>query len=169
MRNIKNVERKKREQITIFTDGSCYSKHPEKLGGIGAYIQWNGKEFSISKGYKKTTISRMELRAILYALKSVAKDTVCTVTLYSDSQYAVNIIKNKGFDWKNNDLKDCENIDLLNRVFQVIEERKKMRLKLIWIPGHRERIDDPIVRGNRIADMLADYKSHKTYHRDIIK
>lgn len=155
-----------REQIIVFTDGSCYAKHPEKLGGCGAYIQWGDNEFEISQGYKFTTISRMELIAIYEAIKSIRRDIRCTVTLYSDSQYAVDIIKNKGFEWKQGRLCNFENLDVLDSIFKEIEIRKKMRLKLHWIPGHRKRLDDPIVVGNFIADYLADYKNHKSYTDD---
>lgn len=158
-----------REQITIFSDGSCYSRHPEKLGGLGVYIQWRDKEYWIAKGYKHTTISRMELRAILYAIKSIRIDIPCTVTLYSDSQYSVDTIKERGFEWRQGNLTDLENLDLINRIFNEIEIRKKLRLKLYWIPSHRTRYDDPIVRGNFIADFLADYKKHKIHFEDIKK
>lgn len=155
-----------RQQVIIYTDGSCYAKHPEKLGGFGTYIQWKDKEYSIRKGYSHTTISRMELRAILYALKAIKYNVPCTACLYSDSQYAVNLIKEKGFEWKSGELENYENFDLLDEIFKEIDQHKKLRLKLIWIPGHRKRIDDPIVRGNFIADFLADYKKHDTHIND---
>lgn len=158
-----------RQQITIYCDGSCYAKHPEKLGGFGVYIQWKDREYSIRKGYSNTTISRMELRAILYALKAIKYDIPCTVLLYSDSQYAVEMIKKNGFDWSQGKIRDFENFDLLDEIFKEIEQHKKLRLKLIWIPGHRKRIDDPIVRGNFIADFLADYKKHDTYIDDSLR
>lgn len=155
-----------REQIVIFTDGSCYAKHPEKLGGYGVYIQWNGREYGLSSGYKNTTISRMELLAIYSAIKTIKTDIRCTVTLYSDSQYAINMIKEKGFDWKQGRLHNFENFDILDLIFKEIETHKKMRLKLQWVPGHRARLEDPIVAGNFVADHLANYKNHKTYIDD---
>lgn len=158
-----------RQQITIYCDGSCYAKHPEKLGGFGVYIQWKDREYSIRKGYSNTTISRMELRAILYALKAIKYDIPCTALLYSDSQYAVEMIKKNGFDWSQGKIRDFENFDLLDEIFKEIDRHKKLRLKLIWIPGHRKRIDDPIVRGNFIADFLADYKKHDTYIDDSLR
>lgn len=155
-----------REELTIFTDGSCYGRHPEKLGGFGTYIQWKDKEYYVRYGYKDTTISRMELRAILYALRAIKKDIRCTATLYSDSKYSVDMIKQKGFEWKQGKINDYENFDLLNEIFREIESHKKLRLKLVWIPGHRKRYDDPIVQGNFIADQLADYKSHSIHLKD---
>lgn len=155
-----------RQKVTIFCDGSCYARHPEKLGGFGVYLQSDSGESWISKGYSGTTISRMELRAILYAIKAIEINTRTTVTIYSDSQYAVNTIKNKGFDWERGLLVGCDNYDIIDRIFQEIKIHKKTRIKLIWIPGHRKRFDDPIVQGNFIADYLADYKNHETYTKD---
>lgn len=59
----------KREQVTIFCDGSCYWKL--RKGGSGVYIQWNDNEYFIQQGYENTTISRCELRAILLALNAL--------------------------------------------------------------------------------------------------
>lgn len=160
---------KKREQITIFCDGSCWAGHPEKKGGFGTYIQTEKKDYWISRGYTQTTISRMELRAILYALKAIKIDIRTTATIYSDSQYCVDTINKKGFDWKRGDLKGVDNYDLIDRIFKEVESHKKTRIKIIWIPGHRKRYDDPIVAGNFIADYLADYKNHETYFHDILK
>ena len=77
-----------RRNIIIFTDGSCYWKI--RKGGIGVYIQCDGKEYFISKGYSNTTISRCELRAFLSALEAVNKSEPSNVTIWSDSEYVVN-------------------------------------------------------------------------------
>lgn len=73
-----------RKEITIFTDGSCYWKI--KKGGIGVYMICDGEETFISKGYKKTTIGRCEMRALLTAIQSLRKDIPISATVYSDSQ-----------------------------------------------------------------------------------
>lgn len=159
----------KKKEITIFTDGSCYAKDPEKRGGFGVYIQWEDKEFTIQKGYKNTTISRMELRAILYALRAVKVDQVVTVYLYSDSEYSVKMIQEKIFDWKNNLLEfQFENFDLLDAIFKEIQKHRLMRLKLKWIPGHQKDYENPLTQGNFIADQLASYKQFKEYEIDLV-
>lgn len=159
-----------KEEIIIFTDGSCYAKDPCKRGGFGVYIQYKGKEYSYRKGYTHTTISRMELRAIHKALTLIKTDKPVSVFIYSDSQYAVNMIQSKIFEWQNNLLENhFENSDLLNLIFTEVKNHPLMRLKLRWIRGHGKDYEDPITRGNFIADYLADYKTQKDYERDAPK
>lgn len=159
-----------KEEITIFTDGSCYAKDPQKRGGFGVYVQYKGKEFSYRKGYCYTTISRMELMAIYKALTLVKTDRPVSVYIYSDSQYAVGIIQSKTFEWKNKLLKHhFENFDLLDLIFKEIENHPLMRLKLKWIRGHDKDYEDPIIQGNFIADYLANYKTQKDYERDLLE
>lgn len=159
---------KKKKSIIIFTDGSCNVKDFQKRGGLGVYIKMGEKEIALRKGYSNTTISRMELRAILFALKSIKKDISTNVYLYSDSEYAVNMIRNNSFDWENKLIKQnyC-NRDLLDLIFKEIKDHKLMRLKLIWVRGHQKNYEDEIVQGNFIADKLADYKTQEQWERDI--
>ena len=155
----------KREQLTIFTDGICYAADPEKRGGFGVYIQWRNKEYSISQGYTDTTISRMELRGILFALRSIKTDIPTTVTIYSDSRYVVDLIRKKGFLWRTKELV-CDNFDLVNNIFMELDRHKKLRVKLWWIPGHGKDFNDPLVYGNFIADFLAKYDQQESYIKD---
>lgn len=155
-----------REQLIIFTDGSCYSKHPQKLGGCGVYIQWKDKEFGLAKGFKNTTIDRMEIRAILMALKSIKKDMSCTATFYIDRQNVANTFKKKFIDWQTGNFHDIINYDLWDQVFKEVNTHKKLRIKVNWIPSHQKDIENSIVLGNLIADHLADYKEHEFYEND---
>ena len=66
----------------MFTDGSACIK-PPKLGGCGVYIIHGEKEYFISKGYVNTKTGRMEIYALLYALRSVNKDMEVKVTIYA--------------------------------------------------------------------------------------
>lgn len=73
-------------QITIYTDGAC-SGNPG-AGGWAAILMCNGASKQISGGENNTTNNRMELRAVIEALKIIKKPS--NVTLYSDSAYVVN-------------------------------------------------------------------------------
>lgn len=156
-----------RQKITIFCDGSCYWKHPKKLGGFGVYIQWNDKEYFIHKGYEDTTISRMEQRAVLYALKAIKKDIKTKVVIYSDSQYVTESLNKNIKTWIGEGRLDyVENNDLWKAILKEIEDHKKMRLRLIWRRGHQKDLTDPLNFGNAVADKLADYKKHESYKLD---
>ena len=155
------------EEITMFTDGSACIK-PPKLGGCGVYIIHGEKEYFISKGYVNTKTGRMEIYALLYALRSVNKDMEVKVTIYSDSQYVVNsLTKQWVLKWQRNNWEGAKNVDLWEQVLEEIREHPKMKLRLRWIKGHQTNFEDELVVGNNIVDMLADYKNHDNYIKDL--
>ena len=146
-----------RKEITIFTDGSCEWK--SRLGGCGVYIQEEGKEYFISKGYSDTTISRCELRAILHAVQSMKKDMPLKVTIWSDSQYAVSCMTDP-------ELRPVANKDIIEKIRQELNARKRMRVRFMKVRGHEKDVNNPIIYGNHVADMLADYKNFDNYELD---
>ena len=87
------------KQVEIFTDGAC--KGNPGPGGWGAILRYKGVEKEISGGERNTTNNRMELTAVISALRLLKES--CTVTLYTDSQYVCNAI-NQGWakKWKAN-------------------------------------------------------------------
>ena len=57
------------KHITIYTDGAC-SGNPGP-GGWGAILEWNGTEKELSGGEAQTTNNRMELTAVISALRAL--------------------------------------------------------------------------------------------------
>ena len=87
------------KQVTIYTDGAC-SGNPG-AGGWGAILMFNGREKEISGGERETTNNRMELMAVIAALKRLKEP--CEVRLYSDSQYVVGAFANRWVEsWQRN-------------------------------------------------------------------
>ena len=78
------------KEIEIYTDGAC-SGNPGP-GGFCAILNYNGIEKIISGGEVRTTNNRMELMAVIVALKALKEK--CNVKLYSDSAYVCNAINN---------------------------------------------------------------------------
>ena len=123
------------KKIEIFTDGAC--KGNPGPGGWGAILRYNGIEKELSGGEKQTTNNRMELSAVLFALKALKEP--CIITLTSDSKYVLDSItkgwvyswKKKG--WKKSDGKPALNVDLWE---QILEEVKKHEIEYVWIKGH---------------------------------
>lgn len=103
-----------KKEVTIYTDGAC-SGNPGN-GGWGAILIYNGKKKEISNGEKDTTNNRMELTAVIEALKLLKEP--CKVNLYSDSAYVVNAFLNdwisswRNNGWRGSDKKQVKNIDL---------------------------------------------------------
>lgn len=153
-----------RKEVTIFCDGSCYYK--TEKGGVGVYIQWEDKEYFIQKGYSDTTISRCELRALLFSLRALRKDIPISATIYSDSQYVVNGITKNIREWIDRDWKDVSNVELWKDILKELDDHLRLRIRLRWHRGHDKNIEDPIVFGNAVADILADYKNFIEYEQD---
>ena len=73
-----------------YTDGAYSSARDQ--GGIGIVILKDGKPIlEHSKMYKHTTNNRMELGAIIIALRAIIKP-IDSFTIYSDSMYCIGCI-----------------------------------------------------------------------------
>lgn len=130
------------EFVVAYTDGSCYYK--DRRGGFGVLLQYKKEKKKISIGcIEDTTVSVMELSAILDTLRIVQKDS--KLVIYSDSNYAVCAINEWAEGWI---LEERINGGIF---IQILNELKKFdRSPIIrWIPGHFN------IPGNEIADQLA--------------
>ena len=135
------------DRMVIYTDGSAY--HKDRVGGIGIYITYKGEEWCLSRGYKNTTNNRMELRAVIESMKLI-EDKSIPVTIYSDSEYVINIFNSWLFNWESEGFVDKKNVDLLKQA--CIEYRKFLdidNIEFVWCKGHSG------IEGNELADMLA--------------
>lgn len=136
----------KKKTVIIYTDGSAHYK--DKLGGIGVYIKFGSAEKIISKGYSNTTNNRMEMRAIIEAMKAITlKDY--EVHIYSDSELCINTFTTWIFRWEKEGFSGRKNVDLLKLGLEEYRKFPKGNLVFHWVKGHNG------VQGNEIADMLA--------------
>lgn len=123
------------KNINIYTDGAC-SGNPGK-GGWGAVLVYGENEKELSGGNPDTTNNRMELTAVIEALKALK--TPCNVALTTDSKYVCDAI-NKGWvyswqknNWRKADKKPALNVDLWQELLPLLEKHK---VKFIWVKGH---------------------------------
>ena len=72
--------------IIIYTDGAARGNPGP--GGYGAILMTGKHKKELSQGYRRTTNNRMEIMAVIAALKALKKDGL-HITVYSDSQYVV--------------------------------------------------------------------------------
>ncbi len=132
-------------RIEIFTDGAC-SGNPGK-GGWGAILRHKETEKELSGAEKETTNNRMELTAVIEALKALK--TTCVITLYTDSRYVMDGINQWLPNWKKNNWKttnkksEVKNIDLWQQLDELVQQHE---IKWIWVKGHaghpeNERVD----------------------------
>lgn len=134
--------------VTIFTDGAC-SGNPGP-GGFGAVIIYGEMRREISDGFKLTTNNRMEILAVIEALKILRQP--CNVNLYSDSKYVVDAIK-KGWlqkwqknNWLRNKSQPVSNIDLWQNLLPLLQFHN---VNFIWVKGHNDNQE------NERCDYLA--------------
>lgn len=135
-------------RVEIFTDGAC-SGNPG-IGGWGALLRYKDIEKELSGGEENTTNNRMELTAVLEALKALK--TTCNITLYTDSKYVMCGITEWLENWKKNGWKTSnkknavKNIDLWQQLDEII---KHHQIRWVWVKGHNGHIE------NERVDTLA--------------
>ncbi len=141
------------KKVEIFTDGAC--KGNPGPGGWGAILRYGKAEKEISGGESSTTNNRMEISAVLEALKCLKES--CDVTLYSDSQYVCNAI-NKGWakkwranNWMRNKTDPALNADLWEELLNLCEKHK---MTIIWVKGHAGHPENE--RCDRLAVAAAE-------------
>lgn len=140
------------KQITIYTDGAC-SGNPGD-GGYGAILMYGDYVKEISGGEKNTTNNRMEMKAVIEALKMLKEP--CEVEVYSDSAYVVNAFNENWIEnwrarsWRKSDGKAVLNVELWQALIKLTN---KHSVKFIKVKGHSDN------EFNNRCDELADRKS----------
>ncbi|MEC7490313.1 MAG: ribonuclease HI [Pseudomonadota bacterium] len=133
--------------VEIYTDGAC-SGNPGP-GGWGAILRWGENEKELKGGEQETTNNRMELMAAIQALEALKRPT--KAELYTDSTYVQKGITEwihswKKSGWKNSAKKPVKNVDLWQRLDNVVSLHD---VTWHWIKGHAGHVE------NERADELA--------------
>lgn len=132
------------EPIIVFTDGAC-SGNPGP-GGWAWAVAPSGTP-SGSGGESRTTNQRMEVRAVLEALRALPHDHAVVVT--SDSTYVVNCFRDRWWDgwmkrgWKNAAKQPVANRDLWEPLITLVLDRGNVSFR--WVKGHS---------GNAMNDLV---------------
>ncbi len=140
------------KRVDIFTDGAC--KGNPGPGGWGAILRYQNIEKEISGGEKETTNNRMEMLAMISALRQLKEP--CFVVATSDSKYLLDGLQ-KGWaagwkerGWKKKDGKPALNSDLWDLLLELTSHHK---MEYHWIRGHAGHPE------NERADKLAVAKA----------
>ncbi|MEZ5742682.1 MAG: ribonuclease HI [Sphingomonadaceae bacterium] len=132
------------KKIDVFTDGAC--KGNPGPGGWGALLRMGGHEKELHGSDPETTNNRMEMTAVIRALKALTEP--CEIELYTDSRYVIDGMtkwiegwKRKG--WVNASKKPVKNVDLWHDLIEVTQTH---RINWHWVKGHNghpenERVD----------------------------
>ncbi|MFL2636791.1 MAG: ribonuclease HI [Flavobacteriaceae bacterium] len=119
--------------VIIYTDGS--SRGNPGPGGYGIIMEDCNSGFvkEYSKGFRHTTNNRMELLAVIDALKMLKKNNL-KILIYTDSKYVVDSVEKKWvFKWKTTNFKNKKNVDLWLDFLKLFD---KNTIKFNWIKGH---------------------------------
>lgn len=149
-------------QLLLYTDGSCSTK--TKQGGwawilkkqYGNYLE---KITHNSGGTNDTTISRMEMTAILDGLMYIVENNMEmeNILVVSDSQFIVNSLNMGWLDrWKREGLETRNNGDLWGLFVETLPLIPSLRF--LHTRGHGKGMEYHKI-GNNEADKLASYKN----------
>lgn len=137
------------QQLIIYTDGAARGNPGP--GGYGAILKWGNTVKEISQGFRRTTNNRMELLAVIMALKQLKKEGV-DIIIYTDSSYVVDSVEKRWvFGWVKTNFKDKKNADLWK---QFLIEYKKHKIKFQWVRGHATNAGN--IRCDELATAAAD-------------
>lgn len=147
-------------KLIIYTDGACSgNQSKENIGGWGAVLLYNENVKEIFGGEKNTTNNRMELTAVIEALKMI-KNRKLPTEVYTDSAYICNCILQKWYinweknGWKNAKKQDVENQDLWKELLLLYRSFEK--ITFLKVKGHsgielNEKADELANRGIDLA------------------
>lgn len=136
------------QDVTIYSDGAC--KGNPGPGGWGAVLVSGDHEKEMFGGEAGTTNNRMELTAVIEALRALKRP--CRIAVYTDSQYVQKGIKEwlpgwKARGWKTADRKPVKNADLWQTLDDLTQPHQ---IDWHWVRGHNGH------PGNERADALAN-------------
>jgi len=138
------------KQIIIYTDGAARGNPGP--GGYGVVLIWGNNKKELSAGYRLTTNNRMELMAVISAIKALTKENI-SLTIFTDSQYVLNTVEKGWLDnWIRTEFKGGKkNKDLWVEYYHLA---KKYNIRFVWVKGHADNIYNN--RCDELATAAAD-------------
>jgi len=132
-------------RVEIYTDGACLGNPGP--GGWGVILRWKDAEKELSGGEAETTNNRMELTAVIEALKALK--VACVISLYTDSKYVMDGVTKWLPNWKQNNWRTAnkktavKNVDLWQQLDSLLSQHE---ILWNWVKGHNghpenERVD----------------------------
>ncbi len=138
------------KKLIIYTDGAARGNPGP--GGYGVVMLWGKNRKELSAGYRLTTNNRMEIMAVIAALKALKKKDI-PITIYTDSEYVMNTIEKKWLNkWIETNFKGGKkNKDLWMLYYDLA---KDLQIKLKWVKGHADNAFNN--RCDELATAAAD-------------
>lgn len=145
-------------QVHIYTDGAARGNPGP--GGYGIVMEWVGRPYrkEFSDGFKLTTNNRMELLAVIVALKKL-KNPGTAAVVFTDSKYVADAVtKGWVFGWEKKGFVNRKNSDLW---IEFLKQYRKHKVDFQWIKGHNnhpqnERCDTLAVMASKQKNLKKD-------------
>ena len=136
------------QTVYIYTDGAC--KGTPGVGGWGALLRYGQHEKELLGGAAETTNNRMELTAVIEALRALKRSS--RVQICTDSQYVKNGMESWIEGWKKNGWQTAskqpvKNADLWRELDALVQQHQ---ITWTWVKGHAGHPE------NERADALAN-------------
>lgn len=125
----------KRPTVEIFTDGACFGNPGP--GGYAAILKSGQKEKEISGYVPRTTNNRMELTAVIEALRMLKRP--CHVKIVTDSNYVVKGMTLWLDGWIKKNWLNSRKEPVLNRDLweQLLVLTRTHSIEWKWVRGHK--------------------------------
>ncbi len=141
-----------REPVVVYTDGAC-AGNP----GPGGWAWALAPDGAVngSGGERATTNQRMEITAVLEALRAL--DPSRPVTVVSDSTYVVNCFRDRWHErwvangWRNAQRKPVANADLWRPLIELVADRD---VSFRWVKGHSGELMNDLVDALAVAAIV---------------
>lgn len=147
--------------FVVFTDGSADNLREPHYGGA-AFVIIDPKKDEIieqySEGFRHTSNNKMELHAIVQAMKTLPNNSTCGI--FTDSKYCIYVLDHKTCNFN-------KNMEYIQEFRDTIE-MKNIKYQFKWVRGHNgnkwNEMVDKMANDAFIAmgGNLIDYKRFKT-------
>ena len=142
------------DPVVVYTDGACRGNPGP--GGWGWAVP-GGRWASGAEPH--TTNQRMEITAVLEALRALTPDRPVSIRVVSDSTYVVNCFRDRWWegwlrrDWKNSQRRPVANRDLWEPLLSLALS-EDIPVSFSWVKGHSGDPWNDVV--DELATMAAD-------------
>ncbi len=133
-----------KSKLIVYTDGAC-SGNPGP-GGYAAILIYKDKQKIVSGFERNTTNNRMELKAIIEALKAIKNKKIPTI-VYTDSIYVQKGLTVWIENWRKRNWRKVKNTDLWKELDCLVNQFNHIEFK--HIKGHSGN------KYNELVDLLA--------------
>ena len=147
---VKSSPKEIKQTLHIFTDGACTNNGKKFAKASWAFVVVD-KDQITEVGYNSEklkplepqTNQRAELNALLglqYAVETLKTDST-PITIWSDSEYAINCTSKWGPTWWRNDWKkkggDIQHLDIMKELIPLYSQNKT-QIELKWVEAHTQ-------------------------------